>query len=69
MKATIKIKVSERKTDNGLPVYLEIYHKGKRKREMITHSFLENWDIENQKPLKQHLDYGSSPIVVFRQKF
>jgi len=57
MKASIKIITSEKKTENGYPVYLILSDGSKRVKRCVCHSFTEDWDVLNQLPYKHHPAY------------
>ncbi len=54
MKASIKLMTSEKKSNDGYPVKLEITHKYSRKRKKIGISQLEHWNEVEQMPKKSH---------------
>lgn len=59
MKAKLSLITSQRVSENGYPVVLELTHLKFRKRKTITHAFIEHWDASKNLPLKTHPFYNT----------
>jgi hypothetical protein len=58
MKASIKLITSYKKTAKGYPIYVELIHLKRRRKEVIGHSEIEYWDSEKSLPIRHHPTYG-----------
>ena len=57
MKASIKFLSSQRETNNGFPICVELISNKKRIRKTIGNSFPEYWDDEHKEVFKEHPAY------------
>ena len=48
---------SEKATKDGFPIYVKLVHLKHRFKKCIGHSVSENWDADNNQPLRLHPQY------------
>lgn len=68
LKATIKFIKSYKANSEGYPICIELYHKSRRRREVIGRSHEFDWNPIDKTPLKTHPDYHDLLPVILEAK-